>query len=134
MRAEIEIQTIQRTDGEEDVIVHKAKGTFRRENGQIHLAWVEAESGTHSTAVLDGQEALIRRSGGAETEILYRRGYVHECVYRTSAGALVLAFDTRAFAFIDEGERVALELDYAICSDGTALSTCSLRLCAQVIG
>lgn len=133
MRVQIEIITRQSTEEGTETLRHSAPGTLRRENGTAVITWLERESGTHSTVEISEGTALVRRSGGVNTEIRYQSGYEHTALYRTSAGTLALGFATKTVLFEDNGDSIDLKLSYTIRHGGTDVSECEMELHASAM-
>ncbi len=87
-------------DQEPDVIELTTEAALTGEDGVLYLRYAESDltglKGTDTTFELHGDKVILRRSGAVSSEMVFVPGEVHQSLYNTEEGALLITVHTTA--------------------------------------
>lgn len=81
-------------DQEPEMIELVTEGTLEEIEGGWKLCYEESEltglQGVHTTFLIEGDRITLKRSGRLNSEMIFREGEVHDCLYQMEFGVLML--------------------------------------------
>lgn len=130
MKVSITMETVQRVDGEEELLRHFATGILRENGDRCCLSYLM--DGIHHEMELDRREhrLTVVRNWKEEQQIVYQTGLLHAVRYDTPVGAMDLQFLTHDF-FCGQGEdagELTISLRYEILQFGSKAMDCELKI------
>lgn len=131
MKVEIKMRTLQRVDGNEELLLHEARGILRYRGETILVSYLM--DGIHHEMLIDRNEPSLSiiRNWRQDRVLCYREGLKHQIMYDTPVGDMELCFDTRRLLFkLPEGddEGVMMELSYTVYQYKSPIMDCELRI------
>lgn len=117
-------------EGLRDRIVHTAQGMAAlRSDGTWSVKYHDVEN--RGTTVISGSPAglALRRSGLTDSRMVFEAGRKAEVFYRTAAGLMDMAVDTREYAceVTADGGRVSLDYDLYIAGQRVGRNELEMR-------
>lgn len=118
MNAKINIITTQYDEhGKTDTIKVDVLGNIVKKNDHIYLIYKEKEEGIEVTTtikILD-DEISVKRFGGANSTMVFKKGSNHATKYKTPQGMFIIDTDTKELEIdIKENEYIKIGIDYNI--------------------
>ena len=97
----LEIKGVQKyRDRQPDSIELTTEASLTGEDGILYLRYAESEltglKGTDTVFELHRNKVVLRRTGAVSSEMVFAPGRVHESLYNTEQGALLITVRTRA--------------------------------------
>lgn len=87
-------------DQEPDVIELTTEASLTGEDGVLFLRYAESDltglKGTDTTFELHRNKVILRRTGAVTSEMIFVPGEIHESLYNTEEGALLITVHTTA--------------------------------------
>ncbi len=87
-------------DQEPDVIELTTEASLTGEDGVLFLRYAESDltglKGTDTTFELRSDRVILRRTGAVSSEMIFAPGEVHQSLYNTEEGALLITVRTTA--------------------------------------
>lgn len=108
----IKVINKQNIDGQNDIIEEKAEGSYYRKNAKTYIIYkVKDENCENSVMITVSEESVtVKRSGGADTIMVFDRMRKTKTRYRTMYGELEMEIQTEKLvnALNDDGGKLRL--------------------------
>ena len=125
MNAKAVIENHQLADGSEDNLSQRAKGDFYPSENGFRFEYEENENelGGITTLLVDGQTALVKRTGGKfRSEMHFKLNEKCECIYSTPYGNISLETKANEIFYAVEKRRAMLKIGYSLYQSGVLQS------------
>lgn len=114
-------------DQEPDVIELTTEASLTGEDGVLFLRYAESDltglKGTDTVFELYGNKVVLRRTGAVTSEMVFVPGEVHQSLYNTEEGALLITVHTTAVEDEMTLTGGSLHVSYDITIEGLGMGT-----------
>lgn len=119
--------------GEEQNIKTESKGRLSEKDGVLYVLYEESTDEKQTVKnLLKIEKELCRislkKSGAVSWKIVFEEGNRDRSEYETPYGALEIGVDTNAITLEESGQKISLQLAYALFIQGEKQADCRLEL------
>ncbi len=132
IKALIHIKAVQRADGNEDVLKMTSVGSFEKTDKGWQIDYIEIDEDnteTHVTVKTEDDTVMVIRKRGAISSVLaVQKQQLHQCVYETEYGNLMLGIFGRKVMYSLSEKGGFVKLVYAVDINGVYSSENEISL------
>lgn len=130
--ARITISSTQTADGQEEHMELSVAGSCYEKNGNYYILYEEAAETDRETVrnmiKLTPDSVEIIKRGAVSASMVFQKGKQSRTAYQTSAGRLMMEFQTSRLNWRETGEGLEAEIGYGLSINGIRVSDCSVRI------
>lgn len=134
----VSVKGTQVIDGEKDSVEVITAGTWYEKNGKQYLRYEEVyeemQVTTQNTVKITPDLVEVTKKGAISSKMVYERGKQHMSNYMTPMGLIVLGITTKDIFVEADGEKLQVEISYAMEMNGQFVSDNVLIMTASVRG
>lgn len=133
--ATILLNTINITDGDEDVIELQTQGKFAERDGKYFISYEETEltgfDDTTTSIFVSNDKVNMSRKGKYNMKMTYKPGEKNLCYYDTFYGSIIVAVDTKKIVNNLTPDGGSVMIDFLLDADNTTFAHNKLTITVQ---